>query len=320
MNKYIIKCFVKEPSAELKEVLKELVLGDLFTIEKGWENGHHLVLKGLLNENTLDSYILKLENAIKSSNFIYSKELFRNEYRIINKLLYPNKSCLSEIFQGEVKYKKVEYFLNNDDEDKLFIQINNIFDTYYYENYFSSNDIYKLIEEAWKFHSFLQKYVNNGLFDAFNCHLSHYIAFQTKLVIEDSNKINEIFHNKYQQGLLEGRFNFNKHPSQLTKNLEPFYNNTKRMVISKKINFFSPYDLSYLEEKIKYASKSHQRTFSEKYIHEFLYNDVLITNRWFTNCLYAKMLLLNFSNLDRFFMNYVISRNEYSHEELINMK
>ena len=73
-----------------------------------------------------------------------------------------------------------------------------------------------------------------------------------------------------------------------------------------------PYKRKHIDEKMKHASKRHKVTFTEENMNRyFLYDEVLIANRWVMNALYKKLLLLGLSNTDRFYMNYVISRLTY---------
>lgn len=79
-----------------------------------------------------------------------------------------------------------------------------------------------------------------------------------------------------------------------------------------------PYNRSYVNEKLRNASERNKITFAEDNIKKYLFNDVLIVNRWVVNALYSKLLLMNFSNFDRFYLNYFISRIEYPLSELEN--
>lgn len=316
MSNYIIKCFVKTPSFELLDTINQLVQEHKFNIEKGWKNGYHLLLRGRLQDELLNVISIKLSEGIKNSENEYSDEDFIQKYEPVNHLLKKGENFLTPIVKGKVIFEKVENFFNNDLEDELFLEVNNIFDRYFFDCYFKDNDLYKIIEEIWSFHTHLQMYVKEDSPNAYNCHLSHYIAFIHKLSTTDKEKIEYQFNQKFMKDGANRQFDFKIITTELTEELLKFYFRIRPLVKEQKLNFYMPYDQAYVDRKIKVASSRHKVTFAKDNMEKNIYNDVLIANRWVNNVLYTKMLLLNFNNIDRFYMNYLISRLIYPSFEL----
>src|SRR5699024_5478669 len=306
------------PSRELLDTINHLVHEHKFTIEKGWKNGYHLILRGRLPDELLPVINVQLNKGIQNSENEYVDEEFIQKYESINHLLGGGKNFLSPIVKAKVTSEKVDHFFHNNLEDNLFIEVNNIFDRYFLDCYFKDNDLYKVIEEIWDFHTQLQKYVEENSPNAYNCHLSHYIAFIHKLNDNDKEKIEYQFNKKFLKDKEHRRFDFKTISTKLTEELLEFYFRIRPLVKKRKLDFYMPHNRAYVDRKIKVASSRHKMTFSKKNMEKHLYNDVLIVNRWVNNALYTKMLLLNFNNLDRFYMNYLISRLIYPISELEN--
>lgn len=316
MNRYKIRCFVYEPSNKLLTAISNLIFTHHFIIDRSWENGHHIVLRGVLNPRYLSEIATHLERGVKESILEYNEDEFIEKYRSINNLLNKNEEALKTIIKGQVIVEQEEKIFDNAMVDSLFMQINSILDRYFFKFYFKSNSLYKVIEEMWTFHRELEKYEKYGSTDAYNCHLSHYIAFIHKLDEDNKKNIEKKFNEKFLEDYAVGKFNFNTSESRLTNDLIGFYRTIIPLVKEKRLNFYMPYDRNFIENNMEYASSRHQETFSEENIENHLYNDVLIVNRWVTNALYKKILLMKLTNLDRFYMNYSISRLVYPEYEL----
>lgn len=316
MRNYKIKCFVLSPSNNLLKEIHNLIIDYNFIIDKGWENGHHLILRGKLPDAYLSKVISSLEEGTDESIVEYNTNEFIDKYKDINNLLYKNESFLVPIIKNQVLSFPEDEIFGDTMLDDLFMEINNIIDRYFFENYFKKNSLHKIIEEIYTFHSLLEAHEKYQSTDAYNCHLSHYVAFIHKLNESDKNKIEYEFNNKFINEMENGSFEFEKKATKLTDDLLGFYYKIRSLVHNKKLDFYMPFDRSYIEKNWNYASSRHKETFSEKNIENHLYNDVLIVNRWITNALYKKILLMNFTNLDRFYMNYSISRLVYPPHEL----
>ncbi|MFI3124795.1 hypothetical protein ODU07_04755 [Streptococcus suis] len=84
--------------------------------------------------------------------------------------------------------------------------------------------------------------------------------------------------------------------------LKQFSERIKFMISQKEIDFFSPSTLSKATTS-RFASPEHKNTI--KLADEYKYDKDIITNRWFLNLLYEKLLLLNFNILDKYTLNYI---------------
>src|SRR5690625_5053188 len=313
MNNYSIKCFVAEPSEKLKSTMIKLVSDYTFMVDRGWENGYHLHLKGALDDNTLPVIVNELEEGLSDSVINYNEDEFIQRYQSTAKIL-RRSDPFNPIYKGKVTVNVEESIFEKDIEDELFRETNHIFDSYYCRSYFNKNSLYQVIEETMKFHKMLEAYESPESTEesAYNCHLSHYIAFIHRLDNQDKEKIETQFKLQYEHDLEKGRLEFDLSPSDLTTDLISFFHKIRPLVKSKELNFYMPYKRKHIDEKMKHASKRHKVTFTEENMNRyFLYDEVLIANRWVMNALYKKLLLLGLSNTDRFYMNYVISRLTY---------
>lgn len=313
MNNYSIKCFVAEPSKKLKDTMIKLVSDYTFMVDKGWENGYHLHLRGALDDQTLPFVVEELEEGVSDSVIKYNENEFTQRYQSTAKILRKSNP-FHPIIKGKVIVQAEASIFEKAIEDELFRETNHLFDSYYCRSYFNENSIYEVMEETMKFHKLLEAYEADESEEnrAYNCHLSHYIAFIHRLNKHDKESIEAQFKRKYERDVKNGLFDFDLTPTDLTKNLMNFYHKIRPLVKSKELNFYMPHKRRHFDEKVKHACERHQRTFSEENMNRyFLYDDVLIANRWVINALYKKLLLLGLSNTDRFYMNYVISRLTY---------
>jgi hypothetical protein len=313
MTNYSIKCFAVEPSEKLKNTIIKLVSDYKFMVDKGWENGYHLHLRGTLDEETLPLVVNELKEGVSDSVIHYDENEFTQRYKSTARILRKSDP-FNPIYKGKVTVNAEASIFEKDIEDELFRETNHIFDSYYCSSYFNDNSLYPVIEEMMKFHKMLELYESPESTEksAYNCHLSHYIAFIHRLNKQDKERIEKQFQLNYERDLKEGLFDFDLSPSLLTENLMNFFHKIRPLIKSKELNFYMPFKRKHIDEKVKHASKRHKVTFSEENMNRyFLYDEVLIANRWIMNALYKKLLLLRLTNTDRFYMNYVVSRLTY---------
>jgi hypothetical protein len=313
MKNYSIKCFVAEPSENLKNTIIKLVSDYTFMVDKGWENGYHLHLRGALDEETLPAVIQELEEGVSDSVTHFNEHEFTQTYQSTAKIL-RRSDPFNPIYKGKVTVHAEASIFEKEIEDELFRETNHIFDSYYCRSYFQEQPLYQVIEEAMKFHKILEPYESPEAPEesAYNCHLSHYIAFTHRLNKQDKESVEQQFKTRYERDLKKGLYDFDLSPTDLTVNLSEFFHKIRPLVKSKELNFYMPFKRKHIDEKMKHASKRHQATFTVENMNRyFLYDEVLIANRWVMNALYKKLLLLGLSNIDRFYMNYVVSRLTY---------
>lgn len=313
MQNYSIKCFVVEPSKKFKKTITKLISHYTFIVDKGWENGYHLHLRGALCKETLPKVVNELEEGISDSIINYDENEFIQRYKSTAKIL-RRSNPFNPILKGKVMVNVEESIFEKDIEDELFRETNHIFDSYYCNSYFDDNSLYSVIEEIMKFHKILEAYEAPESVDksAYNCHLSHYIAFIHRLNKQDKEYIENQFKLKYKSDQENGFFDFDLSPTDLTENLTKLFHKMRLHVQNRELNFYMPFKRKHIDEKLEFSSKRHQATFTEENMRlYFLYDEVIIANRWVMNALYKKLLLLGLSNIDRFYMNYAISRLTY---------
>ncbi|MED4129122.1 hypothetical protein [Shouchella miscanthi] len=319
MEHYSIKCYVVEPSQELKATIKKLIKNYNFMIDKGWENGYHLHLRGTISRSDLSWMLKELKEGVNGSLTSFDEAEFSRNYQSTATIL-RNAHPFNPIFKNEVIVKEEVLIFNEELEDELFKESNKIFDHYFSEHYFEENALHPIIAEIMKFHHKMKEYEQPETYvvehQAYNCHLSHYVAFINRLNDQDKELVENDFQRRFESDSKEGLLHFDLSPTALTENLLGFFYKLRPLIERKDLNFYMPFDRSHIDEKIEYASKRHQVTFAKENMHLYLYNEVLIANRWVTNALYKKLLLLGLTNMDRFYMNYVIARLNFSEKEL----
>lgn len=286
-------------------------------MDKGWENGFHIHLRGASDGESLHELVDELEKGTSESLSDFNEADFIRKYESVAKTLRKS-APFKPINKNKVLVTREDTIFNKEIEDELFRETNHTFDVYYCKDYFNKHSFYQVLEEAMKFHYGMEKYEEPGSSQslAYNCHLSHYIAFVNRLNERDKKYIKDTFKLQFEKDLEKGLFEFDLSQSSLTKNLMNFFYKIRPLVKRKQLDFYMPFSREHVDEKLSSASRRHQVTYAKDTMRTYLRNDVAIANKWVTNALYKKLLLLGLSNLDRFYMNYVVSRLTYPEREL----
>lgn len=309
-NTYSIKCYVLHPSEELKHQCMELIERHHFIIDKGWENGHHIHLRGKLTEEQVLDYKSKLKKAVNNSISQYDKAAFKKQYTPIMNVLQKEEHSLISIHQNELEVLSESVLFENELYDQLFRKVNHIFDSYFKNSYFHDYSLYDLMGEMSLYHQTLKQFENTEG-DAYKCHLSHYIGFLNGLSEENRLKIKRAFDNRFDDDFAKETVDFPTKSTELIEQLFCFIKDIHDLVDKKQLDFYAPSNREKTLQNIHQFSKRHQLTHSKRNVETFLYNPVIISNRWVMNALYKKMLLLNIKNLDRFYLNYVFARQAF---------
>jgi hypothetical protein len=249
MNNYSIKCYVVEPSEKLKQTITNLVNNHKFIVDKGWENGYHIHLRGALEEETLENTVSKLKEGVNESVTEFDVNDFVTQYEKIAEVI-ETSSAFEPILKGNVTFKVENLIFEKPFEDELYLEMNYIFDSYFCDKYFKENDFYGVLQEAMKFHLKMEEYEIPGSTHAYNCHLSHYVAFTHGLNEEDRATVDTRFKAKYESDLKEGLLDFDLTPSTLTENLLKFFHKIRPLVSSKELNFYTPFNRDIIDKKI----------------------------------------------------------------------
>ena len=250
-----------EPSVNLKDTISKLIIEHKFIVDKGWKNGYHIHLRGSLDDETLNVIVSEIKEGISDSLTQYKDTEFIKKYEPVAKVLNTSNP-FKPIFKGEVIVNMEDSIYENDIEDTLFREANHIFDLYFCRKYFNENSLYQVIEETMKFHNMLEADEEPESTDAlaYNCHLSHYVAFINRLNEQDKESIEEKFKLKFEEDLEEGLLEFNLSATALTEDLMNFHRKISSLVKSKQLNFYMPFTREHLDEKLKFASQRHQQT------------------------------------------------------------
>ena len=88
----------------------------------------------------------------------------------------------------------------------------------------------------------------------------------------------------------------------------------EKLILEKKIDFYSPHTRQEYLVLDKFASPEHRKTVvDDDFQVYFQYSVPIISARWIINIIYEKMILMGFTVLEKFFMNYCLTKR---HEKL----
>ena len=89
--------------------------------------------------------------------------------------------------------------------------------------------------------------------------------------------------------------------------VKSIYLEIQSLLVRKKIDYFSPSSRNEEIKKDNFASWIHKETILNDKYQSSINTAEVITARWIVNIIYEKMILLDFSVLEKYFMNYVLS-------------
>ncbi|WP_288290814.1 MULTISPECIES: hypothetical protein [Bacillota] len=153
-----------------------------------------------------------------------------------------------------------QYF-QNDDQYQLYVFLEQFFDDYFFDNYFKDNNLIKFINVVDELLSYIPKEIiqNEIINDGYRCQSSHYHAFISKLDKTVKDKVNIRF-SKLEEKIDCSEFcSFNKN-----ENLKQFVNEVvqivQKLVLEKKIDFYSPHTRQEYLIIDRFASPEHRET------------------------------------------------------------
>ncbi|GGE58989.1 hypothetical protein [Priestia taiwanensis] len=320
---YELKCYVNEEEdndevySYAKEVLKR---NNDISVYKSWENGYHFTLFGtFLFENVKDIYN-QLSTLIRTNpSNEYSQDQFIQKYLPVAKIT-NQLNALEPIFQNVVNINKVvrDYKqFQNDEQYEIYMYINSVFDDVYMDYYWSKditvNDVFC---DIFPFVSSLPETTISEEDDMYSSgyvsHLSHYLGFLHSLSESNQQKIEQKFRERAntENMIVDKPINNRK---ELSPGLMQSYERICTLVDTDKINFYSPLEEAVFLERNSEASFRHRAVFEKQVLREKVIKDkVLCTNRWISNVLYEKLVLLGIPPIEKFYLNYLISRKKYT--------
>ncbi|WP_308642175.1 hypothetical protein [Paenibacillus nuruki] len=149
----------------------------------------------------------------------------------------------------------------------------------------------------------------NLISNGYISHNSHFIGFLNSLKQEQRSTITDQFEqrrSKYIHQFFEKKL---ENKSLFHQDLEAIFLKITKLVEEKALTFLSPKKVEDITAKLPQYSKKHAEIFgSAELLNQTLYDPVLCTNKWILNVLYEKLVILQIRPIDKFYMNYFLSR------------
>ncbi|BDD38503.1 hypothetical protein [Streptococcus ruminantium] len=264
---------------------------DKFYLKKGIKDGYHMSFNGLCSKKDAEMIVKILEENISMPDFD------EDEYhRLFSKISDPNYTGVCNKNKISIKEEKMPLNFQNMSQYFLYRDMSIALDSIFINNYFEKNNLQLVYD-------FINlEYKNYGSSKMYNSHLSHLWAYISNLNLESQNKFKKLLSNKLKE-INENELVFNPE----SEFLKQFSERIKIMISLKEIDFFSPSTLSKTIT-LGFASPEHRNTI--QFADEYQYDKDIITNRWFLNLLYEKLLLLNFNILDKYTLNYIFGAKD----------
>lgn len=298
---------------EIIDLIKKYEL----TVQKGWEHGLHLKIFGYLKRQEYKKVSNLLKNLIEKENTTYDIENFKSVHSKVAKILekenFLEDIIINKCFFNNTLLNFKENF-NNNEQLNMYIKMSKVMDHHFLDNYFIGIDLKTVLSKVISVSRNLKQTVlyNNPrvISDGYVSHLSHYIGFLNSLNDKNKRIIIKEFekHTKNLDGFEED--------STLKEQIFLLSDEFKTLINNKKYNFFSPFDEIILDEKYKASSIYHQPIYYNETIkNKVKYDEVLCFNKFFLNILYEKLLVMNITPKEKFFLNYVIANEKYNVKE-----
>lgn len=316
-----IKCFVNENDSNQKLIaaIKRIVSNDThITLKKSWENGYHIEIFGLIEKHCSEQYYAELDSIVKQNpTKEYDPNEFREKYKKVA-VVTKKYDALENVYQNVIFMTRQDnvHPFENMEQLKVYLLINRIFDDNYMQKYFKINKIQTIARDAFEFaQSLPEKIIHEEQYihsNGFVSHLSHYLGFINSLT-DDSKKrkVHSMFLEKAQVDTPHLVSNEATH-NDIVSRLNEAHHLISRYVDQGIITFYSPYSKKRFLTNMVHASDRHAAVFNDEATRELVLKDsVLCTNRWVLNVLYEKIVLLGIKPIDKFYMNFLISKFKY---------
>lgn len=317
MNLYEIKYYTHvDYFSPIVQYVQQLILSnEQISIKQSWENGYHISIFGLMDP--LQAEEIKNDLGMiqaKHPSPEYDLNEFRSRYSKIAKLTSIEKP-LEEIYHNEIKVN-INNELNNfqnREQLSLYLYIHHVFDQYFSDRYFKTNEIMDVMIQMYPFIDYLPETTLNEtpllVSSGYISHLSHYIGLVYSLKQYEREKLKNRFEDRIQRDLEIFYLNKSTGSTGLLNALISVYLMVSNYVDAGYLNFFSPKQYEKdIVPKLGDYNERHVIAFQNKECVDKMVNDyVLCTNRWVLNVLYEKLVLLNIKPIEKFYMNYFFS-------------
>lgn len=280
-----------------KQIIEYILLKyDGIYMSKDIKDGYNISFNGVKNEKDAVSIKFLLDQL--EGNYDYNKANFHRLYSGINDPNYTGKSIQNKVI---ITVDPLERYFENMDQYKLYQYISNKMDLVFFKFYFNNIGNKKAAILNFTLNQYKKNIEESFFEDLLNSHISHLWAFFSSVSYSEKKD----FISKLNVENLNKNYIIGKESKIFMEILE----RTEQMLGEKKINYYSPYDYKKISNYQNFASEEHKYTFFNQEVQNAIfYNKYKIANRWFLNILYKKMLLMNLKLLDRYQVNYALSK------------
>lgn len=254
-----------------------------FYLKKSIKNGYNLSFNGIKNKNIANNIMILLSNL--KDDYSYDESKYHYFFKKIKDPNYTGKCIINKI--SVIKDPYISLFQNMEQYDfyrELSIKLDNIF----FNNYFKYNKV------SYIFNFLKNEYQSREEIMWYNSHLSHFWSFYSNLEEKQKYKfLNLIKDNEIETKVEGGKFD--------EKILSYIIVKVRDLQTAGKIDFFSP---KTYEELLKNGLSTKEHSDTMRYYRSFINDINYISNRWLLNLIYEKMLILNYTILDKYTINY----------------
>lgn len=323
MYLYEIRYYAHEDHfPSIKNTLVALLMDEeQITIKQSWENGYHLCLFGFMEvEQAQRIYEQLCIIQRHNPSPVYDVEEFQHKYAKVA-LVSNQQQFLDPIYQNQVVLldQSKDHIFENHEQLQLYLRIHHILDKYLMHRYFQKNAIMELIPMLKPFIDYLPDKILNKMgplvSNGYISHVSHYVGLLNSLNEADRAKVKAKFEGRFQQDLPVYLETYDKMPihEALLEELISVHELVSRYVEEGWVNFFSPDQFETdVEPQLHRYHDRHAEVFgSPEHVEKVMKDHVLCTNKWVLNVWYEKLVLLNIKPIEKFYMNYFISRMKY---------
>lgn len=213
---------------------------------------------------------------------------------------YRQMRSVSSIDNSKKEFQNLEQY-------ELYLKLENWFDEQLKRYYFSKNNLFEFINWVDKLLSKIPVAVNFGVTESgYISQWSHFYAFLNSLTIKQRRKLIDQFELFYKKNNHDKVLNTLGNPSSIVLETTE---TVESMIAQKKLDFYSP---SSREEQISlnsFASYYHKKTvLDDKLQRQVIKSYILTSSRWLINLVYEKMILMNFTVLEKYFMNFCLTK------------
>ncbi|MCO6524061.1 MAG: hypothetical protein J6562_03440 [Candidatus Schmidhempelia sp.] len=261
------------------------------------------------NDQEIESFkteLLNLNNKNLESYFLKSKAK-HDSLKISLMNLSDDVSTRYNQMRTIISVDDSKKYFQNFEQYKLYLYLENWFDKQLKKYYFTQNNLFEFINWVDKLLSKVP--VTKNIEDIKNGYVSqwsHLYAFLNSLTVKQRREIIDQFE----------LFYVNNNNSSVLKASSSIALDTiekvEFMIAHGKLDFYSP---STREEQIatnSFASYYHKRTVLDDQSQKIaIKSSTLTLSRWLVNLVYEKMILMNFTILEKYFMNFcLVKRHE----------